>query len=42
MFGLTKYQLLEIVILLVIAYHVRKMYEKADPNAYQLLNMNAQ
>jgi hypothetical protein len=30
-----------LVVAVVVALHVRKMYEQSNPDAYQLLNMNS-
>jgi hypothetical protein len=41
MFGLTKYQIVEIVILLVIVFHLRKVYEATVAGASQVLTPKA-
>jgi hypothetical protein len=39
MFGLTKYQVAELLIFIVVVYHLRKVYEATVPGASQLLTM---
>jgi hypothetical protein len=37
MFGLTKYQIAELLIFLVVVYHLRKVYEATVPGSMKLL-----